>query len=79
MPKNYVHADIDASTIARDPINLLFNNIDRVFAELQDGGSFSFPIIVQNFGYWLLDIFLLDELFTPVISPHFHPLNKFGP
>ena len=71
MPKNYVHLDLDPSTIARDPVKLLFNEIDRVFLELPDGGSFSFPIVVQNLESWLLDIFLLYDLFTPAISPHF--------
>ena len=79
MPENCVLLDLNPFSISRNLVEIIFDEIDRVFSKVPDGGSFSFPIAIHNLGSWILDIFLLDDLFPLVISHQHHPPYNFGP
>ena len=74
MTNNPIHTDINPFLIVRDPIELIFYEIDRVFADLPDGSSFALPVFVWNLVSWLIDVFLLmtsfHHLFPPVAILH---------
>ena len=69
MTNNPIHVDINPFLIVRDPIELIFYEIDRVFVDLPDGSSFALPVFVWNLVSWIIDVFLLTTSFHHLFPP----------